>query len=73
MKLQRENRLLILKKISGLKIEDIADLNCESYDTTRKNIYNKRLSKRLWIRYYKFFINYIRKLDHPNDYISTGR
>ena len=73
MKLQRENRLLILKKISGLKIEDIADLNCESYDTTRKNIYNKRLSKRLWIRYYKFFMAYIEKLDLPNDYTNMGQ
>lgn len=62
MKSQNEtNELLKLKKVSGLKIEDIADLNCESYDTTRKNLYNKKISKKLWIRYYKFFITYIKK------------
>ena len=73
MKLQETNDLLILKKISGLKIEDIAELICESYDTTRKNIYNKRLSKRLWIRYYKFFTNYIKKSDPQKDCISMER
>lgn len=65
MKLQRDNsKLLELKKQSNLKIEDIADLICESYDTTRKNIYNKRISQRLWIKYYVFFTKYIRESDH---------
>ena len=59
-----------LRKRSNLKIDEIADLICESYETTRKNLYNPHLSRRLWIKYYNFFTNYIRELDLPKDSTS---
>lgn len=50
-----------LFKQSGLTIEAIADKLCISYDTCRNQIYSKRLSPKLWIRYYQLFLNYIKK------------
>ena len=53
--------IFVLFKHSHLKIEEIADSLCISYETCRNQIYAKRLSPRIWIKYYQFFINVIKK------------
>lgn len=55
------NIIFNLFKQSELTIEIIADKLCISYETCRNQIYSKRLTPRLWIRYYKLFTGFTKK------------
>lgn len=50
-----------LFKSSGLSIETISSKLCISYETCRNQLYSKRLSAKLWIKYYQFFTNFTKK------------
>jgi hypothetical protein len=56
-----QDTLFALFKESKLTLYEISEKLCVSYECVRNQIYSKKIGKRIWIRYYQLFLNYIKK------------